>query len=129
MTKYGGRAWTDTPASQCALVCSRAPTHARADNSLHAVCMHMCMQVCGRRHSASACSGRRLEHEREHAVQNRADGPRWNPRLRVEVRHREAEPLVRLEAAVGRDHVDGGRLEREVVGETNLAVVQPALVR
>ena len=47
----------------------------------------------------------------------------------MEVGDREAEAAVGLEATVGGEHVDCGRLEGEVVREAQLAVVQRPLVR
>ena len=55
--------------------------------------------------------------------QDCAHAPRWLPRLWVVCGDGEADLAAGLEAAVGREHIDGGRLERVVVREHNLAVV------
>mmetsp|Transcript_84559 Transcript_84559/g.273356 ORF Transcript_84559/g.273356 Transcript_84559/m.273356 type:complete len:280 (+) Transcript_84559:90-929(+) len=70
-----------------------------------------------------------LAHEGEQALEHRGQGPRWLPTLWVVVRHRETEPGIRLEAAVGRHHEYGRGAERVVLGKSQSAPKPSSLVR
>ena len=73
--------------------------------------------------------GAPLEHEAEQAGEDGADRPGRVPGVGVVVGDGETQPRVSLEPAVGRDHEDGRRLEGELGGEDELAVVAPAAVQ
>lgn len=70
-----------------------------------------------------------LQHKGQQPREYGADGPHGVPGLGVEVAHAEAQARVGGEAAVGRDHANGWRLEGVLLGEDNLAVVVAARVR
>ena len=58
-----------------------------------------------------------------------ADRPGWVPRVRMIVGYGETKSGVSLEPSVGCDHEDGGRLEGELRGEDQFALVQASLVQ
>mmetsp|Transcript_27324 Transcript_27324/g.52013 ORF Transcript_27324/g.52013 Transcript_27324/m.52013 type:complete len:204 (+) Transcript_27324:622-1233(+) len=70
-----------------------------------------------------------LQHKGQQPREYGADGPHGVPGLGVEIAHAEAQARVGGEAAVGRDHANGWRLEGVLLGEHNLAVVVAARVR
>lgn len=62
-------------------------------------------------------------HKAEQSGENGCHGPCWVPGVWVKVADGQAQPCVGLEATVGRDHHDAGRLEGVVPGEYQLAMV------
>lgn len=72
---------------------------------------------------------RLLQHEAEQTHQDRGDGPRRIPRIRVEVGDTQAQALLRFESAVRGHHVHGWRLEGVVGREHQVAMVLSSKVR
>ena len=72
---------------------------------------------------------RGVQHEGHEAHQDGLDAPTGVPTLGVEVRHAETEPLVHLKPATGRDHHDRRRLQGILLGEHQLALVDPLMIR